>query len=220
MSVTVAARLLLENPGAGGAGGKDVSVTAVPFLLCFSLLWNLKMTALLSLLCECGKAKIERHTFLINTSQGLFFITEKSGRKKNVNWDHCLVFFVLQEAWLCEEAAIWQNVLKCEHRTGILSLSAARAEQLFTLKFWCGILLKFLQQVYSSFCLSCATAITVLGTRWLLKFWIRSLSMLGVTPAEKLCLFKTTIKKKKSLEERFFPFFVPCLPESFAVEKM
>lgn len=38
MSVTVAARLLLENPGAGGAGGEDVLVTAVPFLLCFSLL--------------------------------------------------------------------------------------------------------------------------------------------------------------------------------------
>lgn len=119
--------------------------------------------------------------------------------KKNVNWDHCLFFFMLQEAWLYEEAAIWQNVLKCEHRTGILSLSAARAEQLFTLKFWCGISLNFLQQLYSSFCLSCATAITVLSTRWLLKFRICSLSMLGVTPAEKLCLFKTNIKKKKKV---------------------
>lgn len=48
---------------------------------------------------------------------------------------------MLQEAWLCEEAAVWQNILKCTHKTGILLLSATRAEQLFTLRFWCGILL-------------------------------------------------------------------------------
>lgn len=122
---------------------------------------------------------------------------------------------MLQEAWLCEEAAIWQNVMKCEHRTGILSLSAVRAEQLFTLKFWCGILLKFLQQLYSDFCLSYATAITVLGTIWLLEFWVCSLSMLGVIPAEKLCLLKTAIKKKKKFGREILP--ISC---SFASQKV
>lgn len=114
---------------------------------------------------------------------------------------------MLQEAWLCEEAAIWQNVLKYECRTGILSLHAARAEQLFTLGFWCGILLNFLWQFYSDFCLSCATAVTLLGTRRSLKFWICSLTMLDTTPTEKIYLLKTAIKK--NLEEGFFSLSCP-----------
>lgn len=114
---------------------------------------------------------------------------------------------MLQEAWLCEEAAIWQNVLKYECRTGILSLHAARAEQLFTLGFWCGILLNFLWQFYSDFCLSCATAVTLLGTRWSLKFWICSLTMLDTTPTEKIYLLKTAIKK--NLQEGFFSLSCP-----------
>lgn len=48
---------------------------------------------------------LEGMLFLMNTSQELVFITEKSGRK-NVNRDNFLVFFMLQETWLCEEAAI------------------------------------------------------------------------------------------------------------------
>lgn len=75
---------------------------------------------------------------------------------------------------------------------------------------------------YSSFtlifCLSCATAVTLLGTRWLLKFWICSLTMLDMTPTEKLYLLKSAIKKKNIWKRDSSPFLVPCLPESLAVE--
>lgn len=57
------------------------------------------MTALLSFLCECEKAKFGIHwvfffvcLFLMSTRQGLVFIIEKSGRK-NVNYDHVSVLW-------------------------------------------------------------------------------------------------------------------------------
>lgn len=157
------------------------------------------------LLCEGEKARFGRHTFLMNTSQGLLFYYREIWEKKP---KMVFFFFMLQEAWLCEEAAIWQNVLKYECRTGILSLHAARAEQLFTLGFWCGILLNFLWQFYSHFRLSCATAVTLLGTRWLLKFWICSLTMLDMTPTEKLYLLNCY--KKKFGRGILLPFLSPA----------
>lgn len=55
---------------------------------------------------------------------------------------------MLQQAWLSEEAALWQYVLNCEH--GILTLGAVRTEQMFAPRFWCGILQIFYIYFYNS----------------------------------------------------------------------
>lgn len=124
MPVTVEAHLLLENPSTE----KNKVPLQYCFYFCCLLLQNLKMTALPSLLSECENVRVGMHGFKSIPTQD-WFLLEKSEKTCKLR---ILFFFVLWESWLCGWAAVWENVLKCESRTETLSLSAARAAQLFT----------------------------------------------------------------------------------------
>lgn len=98
------------------------------------------MTALLSLLYSMKRPSLEG---------AILVLLQRNLGKKTVNWVgffFSFPLFMLQQAWLSEEAALSQYVLNCEHR--ILTFSAVRTEQMFTPRFWCGNLLIFLFIVF------------------------------------------------------------------------
>lgn len=141
----------------------------------------------------------------MNTRQ--VFIIEKSPRKKKSKfWSYFSFFLMLKEAWLCEQQ-LDTNFLKCDHRTGILSFSAARAEQLFVLAFQCGTLLYFNSSftlILPVLCYCCDyPRLQVIN-----EVLNSQSSMLDIAPTERLWLLKT-YAIKPIWNRASSPFLVP-----------
>jgi len=153
----------------------------------------------------------------MNTSKGLVSITEKSRRKMLIE----TIFFFFCFLHSRRGLALWRSsyLTKCFEvwaQNWDFATQCCKSKATVHTQVLVWILLNFLLQLYSDFCLPCATAVTLPGTRWLLKFWICSLGILDVTPTEKLCLLKAAIKNVWKRDSS--SFLVCCLRERLAVE--